>query len=374
MADLKSPPFAVTPYTSSKFILFGILQPVAVLCVGLRFWVRKPTLSDWLILVALISSTGLVAALWTSCIWAGSGIHTEDIEEKYRSRVFVTFTVAQPVWGLATTAVKLSIIHLYMNMFPSPKFRRVCYATMTVTTLYFLSVIVETFAFCKPVQFTWDKTVNGSCAKNANIGYIIAALSNLLIDVVVVAMPIPIVWSLRMPIKKKRGIIGIFSMGAMICILSILRTVNVTQIDFPDFHHYIHSLEIWSAIEPTLGIIVACMPVLRPAFTRISKSPLLLWSHRSTELDEGSSEENLTRSRNFRSITQRSDKGQFQRIEDPVDRMYPLCDIKAGEDGDARLGQEGVLVEGQQEADKNVRITTTITTSSQSIGPGDEIC
>jgi hypothetical protein len=142
-------------------------------------------------------------------------LHTTHIAPAHRSRVFVTFTVAQPLWGFATTAVKISIIHLYMTMFPGLRFRRVCYATMVLALCYFVSVIVETLAMCKPVQFNWDKTIKGHCIKNAPTAYIVAAVSNLLIDVIIVAMPVPVLWSLRMKTKKKIGIVAIFSLGAM---------------------------------------------------------------------------------------------------------------------------------------------------------------
>lgn len=364
MADLKTPPFAVTSHTSSKFIVLSIFYPIASLCVGLRLWVRTPTLSDWLILFALFTNSALVGILWWSCIWAGAGLHTADIAPQYQGRIFIAFTVAQPGWGLATTVVKLSIIHLYMTMFPSPKFRRICYITTTITLLYFLSVVIETFAFCTPVAFNWDKTIKGTCSPNAQIGYQVAAVCNLLLDVVVVALPIPVVWSLRMPIQKKRAVIGIFSLGGAICILSIVRCVYVSQIEFTDFHYYWHLLEIYSALEPLLGTIAACMPVLRPALSRLSRTPLVAWTsswtHRTTTRDDGSSEENLTRSRDFRNTTHGSAKGQFTRIADSVDRMYPLCDIKVGDEDQ---------VDGQPGPDKNVRITTTITTSTQTRRP-----
>ena len=121
---------------------------------------------------------------------------------------------AQLLWAAANTCVKISILSLYTSLFPSRRFILLCYATMAVTSAYFLSVLLETFLLCQPVQFNWDKSIAGTC-EGQNTAYLVAGITNLLIDVFVVVMPMPMLFGLRMSLRKRLGVVGMFSLGAV---------------------------------------------------------------------------------------------------------------------------------------------------------------
>lgn len=48
------------------------------------------------------------------------------------------------------------------------------------------------------------------------------------------------------------------------CIVSALRLKSIRAIDFADITYTVAEAQIWSALEPALGITVACVPVLQP--------------------------------------------------------------------------------------------------------------
>jgi hypothetical protein len=148
-------------------------------------------------------------------VWSGKGFHTHDIDPEYRSRVFVAFTAGQPVWGAANTAVKLSILHLYLTIFQDKRFRRFCYAAIAVSICYCISVFLVTFLICRPVQYNWNKKIHGTCDSRAQEVYLAAGLINLTVDVFIVAMPMPMLFQLRLPTGKKVGLIAMFSLGGM---------------------------------------------------------------------------------------------------------------------------------------------------------------
>lgn len=87
-----------------------------------------------------------------------------DIAPQYRGRTLSVFAAGQAVWAAANTFIKLSIIHLYIEVFPSRKVRIICIATMVVSGFYFTSVLLETFLLCTPVQFNWDKKTQDPAA------------------------------------------------------------------------------------------------------------------------------------------------------------------------------------------------------------------
>jgi hypothetical protein len=84
---------------------------------------------------------------------------------------------------------------------------------MVVSMCYFVSVLLETFLICKPVRYNWDKTIQGTCDPRAQETYLAAGIINLIVDVFIVAMPMPMLFRLRMPTGKKVGIIAMFSLG-----------------------------------------------------------------------------------------------------------------------------------------------------------------
>jgi hypothetical protein len=90
-----------------------------------------------------------------------------------------------------------------------------CYGMMALSTCYFLSVVLEAFLLCKPVEFNWNKLgTTGACA-NENLAYLLAAITNLIIDVLIVALPMPMLWRLKLSSTKKLNISAMFGLGAV---------------------------------------------------------------------------------------------------------------------------------------------------------------
>ena len=85
---------------------------------------------------------------------------------------------------------------------------------MALTMCYLIVVILESFLLCRPFAYNWDKTIEGSCANQTSI-FLSAGVINLLIDVMIVTLPMPMLWRLRMPLGRKIALSGVFGMGAL---------------------------------------------------------------------------------------------------------------------------------------------------------------
>ena len=83
-----------------------------------------------------------------------------------------------------------------------------------ISFAYFLSVVLESFLFCHPIAFNWDKSIDGTCT-DPSLAYLMAAITNLLIDAIIVLLPIPVLWTLQMPLFQKVAITGMFSLGLL---------------------------------------------------------------------------------------------------------------------------------------------------------------
>lgn len=117
-------------------------------------------------------------------------------------------------WTLATTAIKLSILHLYIVIFQKRKFIWACYITMGLTVAYGLSNCLENMVRCRPIQFTWDKTIDGVCSSIPTT-YIASACIHTGIDLVIVILPMPMLWGLQMAVRKKISLSFAFGVGIL---------------------------------------------------------------------------------------------------------------------------------------------------------------
>lgn len=125
---------------------------------------------------------------------------------------------AEPIWSSSNSAVKISILHLYIEIFITKIFRRLCYLLMALTICFNTVVVLEAFLLCRPFAYNWDLAVAGSCA-DTNKAWLSAGIINLLIDVCIIYMPLPLLWKLQMPVMKKIGITAMFGVGAVYAIL-----------------------------------------------------------------------------------------------------------------------------------------------------------
>ncbi|PVI01621.1 hypothetical protein DM02DRAFT_627521 [Periconia macrospinosa] len=246
---------------------------------------------------------------------------------------------------------------------------------MGISLCYLISVLLETFLLCKPVAFNWDKTIpTGTCDKNSNIAYTLAGTINVVIDIIVVIMPMPMLWQLHMPFTKKVGVIAMFSLGGGICIISILRVIYVAKMDLTDFAYASVDLSIWSVLEPTLGIVNACLPVLRPIIARLMNSPAFVWARTTVwgSTKSASQGTELTFDKNRKSgwkgmlSSNKPDAKDFKKIRDPyaLDTVNlvgndPRDDIELS--NHSGIGTEtygGGIVHGNKKPDGDIRVTT----------------
>ncbi|EAQ88789.1 hypothetical protein CHGG_05408 [Chaetomium globosum CBS 148.51] len=144
-----------------------------------------------------------------------AGARRGTIDKRAKHEIINSYSCQHSSFGRPPTpCVNISILSLYTSLFPSWRFILLCYGTMVVTLAYFISVLVETFVLCNPVQYNWDKTIAGTC-EGQNIAYLISGITNLVIGVFVIAMLMPMLFGLHMSLRKRLGVIEMFSLGGV---------------------------------------------------------------------------------------------------------------------------------------------------------------
>lgn len=93
-----------------------------------------------------------------------------------------------------------------------PRIRTAVYVVIAFTIALVVAVVFESFLLCRPFEYTWNKSISGVCGSTQH-AYLSIAIVNLVIDLSIVALPMPVLWGLNMPFKKKLAISGILCLG-----------------------------------------------------------------------------------------------------------------------------------------------------------------
>jgi hypothetical protein len=114
------------------------------------------------------------------------------------------------------TLTKCSFLFFCLRIFPRKKLRLAVYIALAITVASGLAFILVDVFSCAPVSYAWkgwDGQHKGKCI-NVRIFVWIFACFNVLLDVGVVALPVPEILRLSLRWKQKIPIIFMFTVGA----------------------------------------------------------------------------------------------------------------------------------------------------------------
>ncbi|RYP52218.1 hypothetical protein DL768_002537 [Monosporascus sp. mg162] len=254
--------------------------------IVLRVWARhiKKTswqLSDYAVFIAAIFGAGYVAICWLVADRGGLGYPLIEVAPPERLLVRKAFFVGWLLQCWANSFVRLSILDFILRVFSSVrKFRFAVYFFEAATVTYLVACTIAWLATCRPFRFNWElgPDVPQHCG-NLALKFLLSAIFNLVLDVCILILPMPMLWTLRMSTRKKVAISFVFGLGIFVCFATAWRTYHVVKFSRPDsqmnFTETIVEDALWSGLEITLGIINACLPLMQPAAQRIFNIPFL---------------------------------------------------------------------------------------------------
>ena len=250
------------------------------------------------------------------------------------------------LWDLAVTAIKISILHLYVTIFHMAWFRRMAYAIMVVCMIYSVVFAVDLFLVCRSFALNGDGSTE-------TLNHTVTGVINLLLDLLILSMPMPPLWGLQIPFRKKLALCSIFGFGfgsvvhllftslydgnqmltvpsLRICILCCVRLKYMLAISQADVTYTIADFGLWLAIEPLLGVTSASLPLLGPVFAKFPKASVMSMAQRSAE---GNADHEAGHQR-WPMSTFRRDRSEAQRLErfEENPELHPM-----GDDGNTQF-------------------------------------
>ena len=152
----------------------------------------------------------ILTLYWVSI---GYGKHIQQNEEPIRTFLRNNF-IQEFFYNIGLTMAKLSVVLFYAHCFGSfsRPFRLALFST-AIAVVAWGTIFVSTDIFtCAPVRRAWEPSVPGHC-----IGFSGQALgsviSNVLIDLVMLVLPLPVLWRLQMSMGRKVSLAAVFALG-----------------------------------------------------------------------------------------------------------------------------------------------------------------
>ncbi|KAL8780406.1 MAG: hypothetical protein Q9213_006491 [Squamulea squamosa] len=177
-------------------------------------------------------------------------------------------------WPVAQSMTKISILLFYIQLFPTKVFRIAAYSLIVVVTVWMIQQVLAILLLCRPISINWDVSVTGTCG-NVAANCMAGAGVNTLTDILILILPMPIIWHLHVPLRNKLILSLIFGFGSLICIISIIRLKSLLFYSTAPMMIHLDSDGplnnkmpiLYTILECCLGVICACVIIMKPIFT-----------------------------------------------------------------------------------------------------------
>ncbi|KAK7442888.1 hypothetical protein Landi51_09436 [Colletotrichum acutatum] len=265
-------PPGMSPDDSRVPIVVGVTSfvlSVAFLAVSIRvytriFVIRQFGMDDWASVFAflLVLGCGLAVALNTR---NGLGHHVYFLTSEQIQDYMRTFYVTIVFYNAALAGIKMTFLFQYYRVLAVQKMKKVFIAAMVIVGAWSISQILVEIFICTPIPAFWDKTIDGKCIPNYPQWYINAA-GNIITDIIVFVLPLPVIHRLNLARGQKYVLLGIFCLGFFTCTISFIR-IRFLKLE-EDFTWQNVETAGWSIGELCCGLVCACLPTFRPLVSR----------------------------------------------------------------------------------------------------------
>ncbi|XXH00058.1 hypothetical protein Hte_006400 [Hypoxylon texense] len=168
----------------------------------------------------------------------------------------------------------MSIVASYLRIWSSKRFKLFCHVLLALIAVFGLTLFFGGVLACIPVELSWappDARDGGHCLNLPRFMFATSTL-NTAVDLLVFAVPVPLVRRLQIARRQRAALLAVFTVGAVVCVASAMRLVSIYQLREaaadPSAGGGVE-LGLWSGVELALAVVCACLPTLRPVVVRV---------------------------------------------------------------------------------------------------------
>jgi hypothetical protein len=142
------------------------------------------------------------------------GKHLKYIPD-HGMRYLQTLYALELVYTAALALAKIGVLLMYQRLFGINRmFSLAVKVTIGLVICWFIGVEVATLFQCEPVYRLWMPRTPGKCFAIIQF-FEGAAIPNVITDVIILILPQPIIWKLRLKWSTRLALCGVFLLGAL---------------------------------------------------------------------------------------------------------------------------------------------------------------
>ncbi|KAJ5406244.1 hypothetical protein N7465_007528 [Penicillium sp. CMV-2018d] len=240
---------------------------LAFLSVCLRFYVRIsnkrfPWIDDYAALASSLLTLAYAGIAVAQTRW-GQGLSAAHFPKENIIPFSRIQYVGGPIYCLAVLGFKVALLASYLRIAGIIKpYRKIIIAAIVVCVVNQLIFAIIISVSCIPVAKQWNASLKGSCIDVIPFYFALGGTS-IVLDLIIIALPLPVLWKLQLRLKQKVLLGCLFALGFFVTVIQVIRIFTVW-----DLKTYTDSknIVIWSCVEVSLGVIIACIPTYGPLF------------------------------------------------------------------------------------------------------------
>ncbi|KAI4619067.1 hypothetical protein J4E83_006019 [Alternaria metachromatica] len=298
------PDNASLPNVNEPATILGVtvsFLALAIFTLSFRLWFRiKERLWGWDDVFVVLAATASFIGDIMVCMMPedGLGLHLWTLDAEHLTAYFKHIYATNAAYTASTTLIKLSILIQYLRLFaeaaPSTTTaqyrlaRRITWGMILICSLWGLTFFMLALFPCNPIRKNWNPTLQGTCIGWGSkdpadffhmfLGH---AVSNCLLDILVLLVPLPFVTTLRIAGKSRAGLVGLFSLGCVVVIVAVGRMIAMSvnkagTKPILDMSFHTPIVYIFAVLEVNFAIITASIPIFWPAIATLASNKIFV--------------------------------------------------------------------------------------------------
>ena len=133
------------------------------------------------------------------------------------TRYYQITTILSPLYSLTMFFAKLALFLLYYRIFSLDRRTKIgVYFGISIVCLFYLATFIVQLVFCIPRHHeSWTSTTYVKrCSRGEGLGDV-HGVFGLASDIYIFILPLPVLYRLKMSLKKKIGVTAVFLTGLM---------------------------------------------------------------------------------------------------------------------------------------------------------------
>ncbi|WPH03160.1 Hypothetical protein R9X50_00603600 [Acrodontium crateriforme] len=222
----------------------------------------------WLGGLAFTISTIMVATKYDI------GRHAWDVRRYNFENILRIVWIQEFSFLVCGGCTKIGVLLFFRRLVDGTYSRQWKYAVWSAigfTAGYTLAFILALIFNCTPTEAYWKSfdpayTTKYHCVDTTSIN-VLAGLAAAISDLYSVILPCAMTWTVRLPMRQKIALIGVFCLGLLVVCASVVRTIYLHKVGHEsDITWVLFNVMVWSVLELQLALMCASAPAIRVLF------------------------------------------------------------------------------------------------------------